>query len=76
VASKPSATAPVPRRLWQRQTDHLVLNMAYGHASAPNGPSSLPRSTMLGLATRMVLKLLRVMVRMRIAVMANAMEKS
>jgi hypothetical protein len=23
-----------------------VLNMAYGHASAPNRPSSLPRSTM------------------------------
>src|SRR6187551_3784625 len=53
--SKPSATAPRPRRLRRRQTIGLVLNMAYGHASAPNRPPSLPRSTMAGLATRMAL---------------------
>jgi hypothetical protein len=56
MVSKPSATAPRPRRLRRRQTVGLVLNMAYGHASAPNRPSSLPRSTMAVLATRMVLK--------------------
>ena len=44
VVSRTVSTAVGPRRLRRRQTNRLVLNMAYGHASAPNGPcSQVPR---------------------------------
>ncbi|MBA3936360.1 MAG: hypothetical protein H0X38_02775 [Planctomycetes bacterium] len=56
AVSEPSPTAPGSRRLRLRQTIHFVLNMAYDHASAQNGSSSLPRSTIARLATGMVLK--------------------
>lgn len=46
VDSRIIPAAPGPRRLRRRQTISLVLTIAYGYDSAPNRPSSSPRSTM------------------------------